>query len=150
LIDPNVASDLRIDKFDLDEEIMRNPGLTEHYYRLAEDAELAAKHVKLKLEVFEAAIDAQIRDQFRARNIKPTEKQIEMAMRLNPQWERLKKDTFEADARAGQMKGLAKSIADRKDLIVTFSANKRSEMTAGYTTRRPDEIPLVQAGNVKN
>lgn len=142
-----LGHDLKITPHQITEDCARQPGLFAYYAEKAREANARLKHLKLQLDVYEAALDKQIRDNFLARGQKFTERQIEVQIKLNPEWQERKKATHAAESEVEQMDAIMTALRQKKDMLVVVAHNVRSEMFAA--PRMDDQqtaIPLVPAG----
>jgi hypothetical protein len=138
-----LAGDLNIDKTDLDEEIVKQPALYSYYAERQAEADQKVKDQKLALEVFEAALDRQIRDKALAKREKLTEQQVVMRMKNSDAWINHRKKVNELTAQADQIKGIVEAMRQKKDMLITISANARQELNStGMKINK--EIPIVK------
>lgn len=124
----SLEADLRINQTALSEECARQPALYAYY---AEQARLAASRLKfatLDLTVFTAALDRKLRDSHLSRGSKFTERQIETAIQTNDDWIKRKRDIFALESEVEQTEAIVKSIAQKKDMLITIANHQRSEM----------------------
>lgn len=147
--------DLNIDPTDLDDEITRQPGRFAKYAQEHAQAEKQAKHAKLQLDVFEAALDKKIRDRAAGTGKKLSEKMVDSLIKQNDEWIERKKALHEAEAVADQIKAIVEGMRQKKDMLVTFCANARQEMGSNFSMKgnanQQYEIPLIGTdGSVKS
>lgn len=158
-IEPNqLRIDLNIAANDLDMEIIKQPGLFAYYAEMHHQAGRALKLAKLKASVFEAGIYAAEKDKALAKNIKITEADLQARIRLNEVWRRHQEACIDLEAQEEQLKSIMDALRQKKDMLITFSSNKRHEITSGFNLggRVPQghegqkssnaAIPLVGAG----
>lgn len=139
----DLATDLHIDSTDLSEEIVKQPSLYAYYAERLSEAIRKLKDYELQVEVFEAALDRQIRDKALAKREKMTEPQVVARMKSNDTWINHKKKVHELSAAADQIKGIVEAMRQKKDMLVTISANARQELNStGMKINR--EIPIVK------
>lgn len=130
-----LKEDLAIRIENLNEDIARQPGLFSYYHEQFRQAEEAYKHAKLRAEIYEAALDRQVRDQALARSEKITETIVEKRIRAVPGWFEHQKEVIQADAAVNQLKGVVEALRQKKDMLVTVAANARAEMQQGFAIK---------------
>ncbi|MDX5368499.1 MAG: hypothetical protein LPL29_03900 [Alphaproteobacteria bacterium] len=134
-MESDLRTDLRIDMADIDREIVNQPGLFAHYAAQHAEAERKLKLAKLEFEVFEAALDRQVRDHALATNKKVTERQIETAMFMNTTYVDKRRNLIELEAQVEQIKAVVDGMRQKKDMLITFASNARAEMQQGFAIR---------------
>ncbi len=130
-----LKEDLSIKIENLNEDIARQPGLFAYYHEQLRQAEEAYKHAKLRAEIYEAALDRQVRDQALARSEKITETIVEKRIRAVPGWADHQKEIITAEAAMNQLKGVVEAMRQKKDMLVTVAANARAEMHQGFAIK---------------
>ena len=131
----NLSDDLKIDPFNLNGEIIQQPGLYGYYAEQLRLAQRALKLEKLNFDVFESALDRQIRDVALSKGEKPTERMIETRMRANDNWVIKKRNIIELESQVDQLDAVVRSLGQKKDMLVTLASNIRSEMSAGFSIK---------------
>lgn len=120
----NLDEDLRINKNNLQEEIMQQAGKYAWWatlYELASDKEARAKR---DLEVLEATLYKAYRDELTKDGKKTTEKEIDTFVKLDPQYSK-QKDAYMDSIKQASILGVAKdSFSQRKDMIRSLSMEK--------------------------
>ena len=124
--------DLNIASNDLDTEIVRQPGLFAYYAEMHHQAGRALKLAKLKASVFEAGLYAAERDKLIARKLKPTENELSSRIKVNETWRRHQESVIDLEAQEDQLKSIMDALRQKKDMLITFSSNKRHEITSGF------------------
>lgn len=139
--DNQLRADLRVDGYNLDEDIMRQPGLFASYAEAHGMAEKSLRLAKLKAEVYEAALYGAERDKFVARGVKPSELQIRSKIVTNDVWRRHQEEVIDCEAKVDQVKAVVEAMRQKKDMLVTFSANKRNEIGSNFAMRGTGSEP---------
>lgn len=127
-----LASSLKINKEDIDEELIAQ---SQHFWHVAEAHERAVSQMdkaKLDLDIVEVELDKEIRERMLADGEKITEKQVEAALKREDEWFKSSEAYLKAKATAGRWSALRESYRHRRDMLIELS--KRSQ------SRRYDEV----------
>ena len=149
-MDNDLKRDLNIDPLRINDEVVRQPGLFAYYVEQMVEADRKAKHMKLQLEVLEAAIDKQVRDRALAGREKITETIVEKRIRSSDAWIEKKRQLIDLQTQAEQIRGIVEAMRQKKDMLITFATNVRQEMASGLrfnnieTGEQQTGIPVVQ------
>ena len=117
----------RISEIGLDDAFQKQSSLRAYYGALAARYEAVASKAKMLFEVKEATLFKQYRDKFAEDGVKTTEKMIENAVKMDPQWLEAKQTYINAECHADIAKSLVASLVDRKDMLIQIGADRRDE-----------------------
>lgn len=131
---------LKIDKFNLDEELVQQPQLL---YEVSSQLSLYTSRrdaAKQQLQNAEAAADNAIRRRASKREQRITEREIESRKRSDPEVEQANKVYLDLCYACNMLAGLKEAFQQRsyvlKDLVSLFVANYYSESSAGATNSK--------------
>ena len=128
MIDKTVEERLKIDESHLNDEIMRQPGEYAYYTRKYADKKKDVELLKLELNVLVAERDSFLREDFTSKGEKFTEPKITNAINKESKAVELKKKIINAECEYDTLKGIVSAWDQRKDCLVSISANKREEL----------------------
>lgn len=120
-----------INDTNLDDAMIKQASLRAYYNTLAAQAEAQANRMKARFDVIEAKLNHDHRrilvEEESAGGAKATEKSVDNAVKLDPRWLKAKNTLIEAEAIASINKGLAISLADRRDMLIQLGSDRREE-----------------------
>lgn len=128
----DLKRDLAIDPTDLDTDITRQASLYAYYSEAATKANMDLKAHRLRLEIFEAALYQKFKDLAFARGERITEKSIDSLIRGHPEWQSQSSRLIELEAIVEQLSGIVRAMSQKKDMLVAFSANRRSDRSGHF------------------
>lgn len=131
----SVALDLKITPEDIDNDIIRQPGLYAYYAAQLATAKRTLSKMTLDLDVYEAAVNKRNRDVCLAKGEKPTEKMLETLLRLDAPWLRRSEAKIDAEATVNQLESVVRAFAQKKDMLITYASNLRAERSASFAMR---------------
>lgn len=112
---------------DLDNAMIEQSGLRAYYHSLAAQSEAQEQRLKDRFKVKEAELYDKHRKALALTGEKVTEKMVENAVLLDPQWIRMKNMVTEAGTIANINRGLVDSLRDRASMLVQLGADRREE-----------------------
>lgn len=121
-----IRIDLQID-VDLNTAMIRQPGLFAHYASLQAQFEREVNKVKTFIDVTEARVEREIRDQNSVTNTKMTEGQIRSMINTDPRVIKLSLQFNESQEQASLAKTTAEAFRHRRDMLVQLAFNYREE-----------------------
>jgi hypothetical protein len=122
--------DLELDKENLEEELIKQVSLYSYWsFRLGEKLveELEIKE-KLDREIKKKFLE--IKQDFYTRSIKITEKEVESLIDKEDEIKTLKDKLLEIRKETIKIEKIVKILDHRKDILITLSANRRSELSS--------------------
>lgn len=140
----DLAKDLHIDLGDLTDEMIRQPSLVSYYINRVSEASLKLKNYRLTVEVFESALDRQIRDKALMKKEKLTETEIKSRMKSNDTWINHQRKINELESGVDQLKGIVEALKHKKDMLIQVGSNEREERRS--TGMKIKSIPVVEPG----
>lgn len=130
-IDPErAAKDTAINDGDLNGEFMKQAGLVYFYSSNVAKAERQVSTIKLRLEMKEAEIATQVREDAAAAGTKITEKGIEAAVSAHKDVAGLKARLIQAQEVLTVAKGVAEAMRHKRDMLVMRGHMDRDELKA--------------------
>jgi hypothetical protein len=111
----------------LDDCMIKQSGLRAYYGAQAAHAEAQHARLKVRFDVLEAKLYDTHRKRLAETGEKVTEKAVENAVKLDPQWLKAKNAVIEAETIANVNRSLVVSLSDRKDMLVQLGADRREE-----------------------
>lgn len=126
-----VSEDLFIDENNLNDEFVRQAGNFAWYAVLAAEAESYRDKLKFELEVLEADLDKQVREELELRGEKITEKVVSAEILKKQEYRDKKQDLLEAARQLGIMKAVKEGLVQKKDMLISLGANMRNENDSG-------------------
>lgn len=127
-VDPNeFKKETAINPHDLDSCFVQQSSLKAYYNTQSAHAEAQASRIKLRFEIIEAKLYDEARRTAAAGGAKVTEKAVENTVKADPRWLAAKERLIDAEMIASVNKGLAASLADRRDMLIQLGANQRDE-----------------------
>jgi hypothetical protein len=129
-----------INEANLDNCIMEQSGLRATYGALAANAEAQHARLKARFEVREASLYDKHRKLLAESGEKVTEKAIENAVKLDPDWIKGKNAVIEADTIANINRALVFAIADRRDMLIQIGSDRRQEMGGALRIMEKDNL----------
>lgn len=127
-VDPDeFKKETRVNPNDLDTCFVQQSSLRAYYNTQSANAESQAARIKLRFEIIEAKLYDEHRKTLAASSAKATEKMVENAVKTDPRWLAAKERLIDAETIASINKGLALSLADRRDMLIQLGANQRDE-----------------------
>lgn len=110
-----------------------------HYAYLGHQAQHQADRLKSKLELMEARIDKEIREDAADEKKKITEKQIASQILLDARYQRAHEQYLEAKMIAGLAKEALEAFRQRRDMLIQVGADLREEMKGELRMRAKEE-----------
>jgi len=131
--------DLEIKPAELDAAFRGQASLFAHYGEKHVEMMRQEARAKMMLEVTEAKLDKQLRDEAAAASAKITEKQIEQAIARTGDYVKALNAYNEAKAAAELAKVGVEAFRQRRDMLIQIGANDRQEMKGDLVMRQRDE-----------
>lgn len=122
-----LQSDLSFSHNSLDDAMMRQASLYAHYGTQSAKAQLQADRMKNQMELVEAQIDKELREEAAAEGKKITEAQIEKAIRLDSRYQRAVSRYNESKMVASMTKTTTEAFTQRRDMLVQIGKDLREE-----------------------
>lgn len=120
--------DLQFSKFALDDAMMRQPGLYAHYAEVAARLQRRADQLKLQVELVEAKVDNEIREEFLKTATKVTEVLVEKAIKRNQEYKSVSHKHLDAKMQAAMAKDMLEALRQRRDMLIQIGKDKREEL----------------------
>ena len=123
--------DLKIDVANLNDELMRQPGLFSRWAVLAVEARAERDRLEEKLKVTDAHLDNEFREKAEREGTKITEKKLLSQILLDPRHAQAMENCLEARKDADILQvGAREAFSQRKDCLISLAANLREEFDA--------------------
>jgi len=119
--------DLEIDKTKLNDELAGQPSMYAWYATLCEMSRNKVLYLKNALEIMEAELDQQIRRDWDSDEGKMTEAGVAAKIKLNKKHQALVDSYLDAQLSQGKLMVAKVSFEQRKDMLISISANMRGE-----------------------
>lgn len=119
--------EIAVSENNLDTAMMQQAGLFAWHAAEAARAEAQHARVKLRFEVVEAKLYDRHRKALALTGEKVTEKMVENAVKLDPEYLQAKNLVIEAEMLSGFNKAAVEALRHRKDMIVQLGADRREE-----------------------
>jgi len=123
-----IQQDLEIDEPHLNDEILKQPGLYAYYAHQCSEKRKELDFLSLDLDVLKAEKDSYWRDMFTSQNEKFTETKLSTMISKDEKVIKLKKQIIEVDCEYKILRGVVIAFEQRKDCLVSISANRREEL----------------------
>lgn len=120
----------------MEEEFVRAPADIAYWNSLSAQAMKAHLLAKWAAEKTEARLKVEMREQLVAEGKKPTESMVDAAVVLHPDMERDKLAAIEAEVEFVRVRGIAKAVSDKKDVLQSLGATYRAEMEGDPMVRQ--------------
>lgn len=117
----------RVNETNIDDAFQKQSSLRAYYGAVAAEKDLLAARCKLAIDVTEAKLYKQYRDQAVAEGVKTTEAMLTAQVKGDPSWAEVKRLYIEAQAQADIARSLVASLADRRDMLIQLGADRRDE-----------------------
>ena len=114
---------LMIDKFSLEDELVRHATMYSYYSGLSEYANRKSKDCANEIEAYEAELKNSARNTLSKTTVAAIQDYVSTDITLQG----MKKDLEDKTYKYGLLKSLITSMQHRKDLLVQLSANSRAE-----------------------
>ena len=118
---------LNIDKFSVNDEILKHSRLYSYYAGLMEYASYQVKQSEQDLEKYQADLKNDARDAIIKAGARATVAAVEDYVGRDEGLDTMKRSVEEKRYKQGLLKSLVQSMQHRKDLLVQLSANSRAE-----------------------
>ena len=139
-VDPKQFNvDTRVSDVELDRNMVEQNSLRAYYGAQSAQAEAQAARMKLKFEIAEAKLYDEHRRILLEAGEKVTEKMVEVEVKKDPRWGKIKSLVIDADTIAGINRALVDSLRDRKDMLVQLGADRRGEINGQRSTMAATE-----------
>lgn len=119
--------DTRVSETNLDSCFMEQAGLIAHYVKIHAHAEAQAARTKLQVEIAEARLYDRHRKELAKGPDKVTEKAVENAVKMDPQYAKIQVLLIDAESKAAVAKGLVESLKQRRDMLIQLGADRRED-----------------------
>lgn len=119
--------DIKVSATNLDDCMMQQAGLRAYHGEQAALADAQHSRLKLRFEVVEASLYDRHRKALAAVGEKVTEKMVENAVKLDPEYVAAKNRVIEAETIAAVRRACTEALKDRKDMLVQLGADRREE-----------------------
>ena len=140
--------DMTVTELNLDEVMMTQASLRTFYGVMHANAEAQAARVKRRVEVQEAQLyDKHRKLALADTSVKVTEKAVENAVRLDPDYLRIHNILIEAESIVAINRATVEGIKDRRDMAIQLGADRRDENKGALRTMaRTEEENLSKRG----
>ena len=127
-IDPDqMKIDVNINPTDLDSAMMEHASLFVHYATQTVNARRQYERIKNAVEILEATLDAEYRQQFADEGKKATEAMITNAIKADKRWSSAQAKEIEAQSIWKLCEVAESALIQRKDLILEVARDRRKE-----------------------
>lgn len=124
----DLETDLEIDKTHLNDELSRQPSMYAWYATLHEMARNKVIYLKNELEVMEATLDQKLRSSWDVDSYgKMTEAGVAARVKMDAKYHTLTNTYIKAQYHQGLLNVAKLSFEQRKDMLISISANMRGE-----------------------
>lgn len=127
VFEPDYMAELEVARETINKNLTEQPGYFAFYAVLSELCEREYRSAKLELELTEAELDSQIREEFREKKERITEAQIVTEIHLQEAYLKAVMKVNEWRKNAGVVKAVREAFAQRKDMLITLASNMRME-----------------------
>jgi hypothetical protein len=127
-INPDQAMrQLAVDEMNLNDSFVKQAGHFSFYAAKHAQAERQEHRAKFNIEIQEATIDKELRQEARANKEKITETQITRLITLRPEYQDALNDHIEAKQISNVCKSVAESFRQKRDMLIQLGADQREE-----------------------
>lgn len=123
--------DLRTYHPDLNIDFMRQPGLFSYYSTLLVKAESQYDRLENYLDLAEATVDRNIREEAATTKVKLTEAQIKSRVAADGKLLTMRMAVLEAKEEVGNLKATCEALRQRKDMLMQLGMLSREELKGG-------------------
>jgi len=120
----DLSEDLKIDKNNITDEMMKQAGKFAWWATLYEFANDKVARMKRQLEVLEATLSSHYRNELAKDGKKTTEKEIDSAVKLDESYEAMKSMFMDAVKQASVLGVARDSFGQRKDMLRSLSMER--------------------------
>ena len=113
----DLQSDLLINPTELTKECSEQPSRYVYWASRAAEADAASDKAKLELDILEARLDRQVREELSVAGEKVTEGKVQMEIRLKEDYKKGREAVSEAHKNHGILKAAERGYFQRKDMI---------------------------------
>lgn len=131
-----LKSDLSFSPNTLDDAMMTQPGLFAHYATQSAKAQLQCDRMKSQLELVEAMLDKEIRDQANENSQKITEALVEKTIKRDPRYQEAVSNYNEAKMVASLTRSVTDAFVQRRDMLVQIGKDLREERAGSLVQTR--------------
>lgn len=124
----NYIDDLRIDEARINDALKEQPIRFAFWGQMYALQKAISEKLKNQLERYEGHLEISIRAQKAQQGEKVTESVVRSLINVDPERERLQNSIIRASAKLSKLQGIRDSFAQRKDMLMSLSANLRGEM----------------------
>jgi len=121
------ATDITINEGDLNKEFIEQPSKFLKYAVTEAQAQALVLKAKFILETTEAEVASTIREDYRRRDLKLTEKQLESEVLKNSKYQHVMKEYLKAKEQADILRAARDAFTQRKDMLVQLGLARRQE-----------------------
>jgi len=134
-VSKDIKEKLKVDPKNLNAELIEQPGLFAYYaYEMSKKKE-ELEELELDLDILESETDRKVRNNFLIKNEKVSEKKVEMVVMSITKVKELKRKIIKVNAEYNILKGIVRAYEQRKDVLVSLSANMREENKSDINLR---------------
>lgn len=124
-----IAQELQVSTPLINEQLETQAARFAYWGSLATDANKRARTAKMMAEVIEAQLTAEVRNTWPEGGGQRSEWAVMTAVKLDLRWQEAWNQYYEAKQQAEILQVAKEGFAQRKDLLITISANLRGEMS---------------------
>ena len=142
----DMAVDLKVDKSNLSDEMEQQPSLYAWWASLAEYVRNQHSRKKFELQVLEAELDEEFRQEADRDNIKATEKWMEGKIHRDSRWKNLSGEVLDLRYKVGILDSATWSFQQRAEMIKALAptAAYESRIEHRETEQKPVRTPVTQ------
>lgn len=137
-----LKTDVSVNPNDLDDALMSHASLYVYYAEQTTKARRQYERTKSGLEILEATLYRQFREQFSAEGRKTTEKELESAIKTDLKWSAAEARLIDAQAIWKLCEAAESAFVQRKDLILEVARDRRKE--------REGQLRVSEANNLRD
>lgn len=128
LIVDDVEQELYIEDEHINEELMDQPLKFRKWSKIEVECERQVKTLKLSLENAEAQAYADVKEEYQVAGEKPTVKDLDTGVKLNPEVKRIKQELLDAEAQLADVKLIVRAFYQRHEVLKDIAANLRKDL----------------------
>lgn len=122
-----LQEDLKFSEHNIDDAMMNQASLYSHYATQGAKAQLQADRCKSQLELIEALIDKELRDEAAENGTKITEAALTKAVKLDSRYQKAVANVSESKMIASMTKSTTEAFGQRRDMLVQIGKDLREE-----------------------
>lgn len=131
----DIKEKLKVNPKNLNAELVEQPGLfAYHAYQMTKKNQ-ELEELELDLNILIAKKDKKTRNMFEETGVKYSEKKIEIGIDADNEVIKMKKKIIKLNTEYNILKGITRAYEQRKDILISLSANIREERKSDVSLR---------------